>query len=66
MTTPDTPDVSIAFDTDDQFNQDATTATLPTTLPAAVPEVSAWQSLGMMPILGGILMIRQLRYQTHC
>jgi len=40
LTTPAAPDLSIAFATDEQFNQDAVTATLPTTTPAAVPEPS--------------------------
>ena len=47
LTTPAAPDLSIAFATDEQFNQDAVTATLPTTIPAAVPEASTAMSLGL-------------------
>lgn len=65
LTTPNAPDLSIAFATDEQFNQDATTATLPTTMPAAVPEVSTWQSLGIMVVLGGMLAFRRTQCQTR-
>ena len=53
LTTPAAPDLSIAFATDEQFNQDATIATLPTTIPAAVPEASTATSLslGILPLL---------------
>lgn len=50
LTTPAAPDLSIAFATDEQFNQDATTATLPTAI-AAAPEPSAlavWGSGGLL------------------
>jgi hypothetical protein len=56
LTTPAAPDQSIAFATDEQFNQDATTATLPTSIPL-VPEASTWQSLGALLLLGGFLSI---------
>ncbi len=52
LTTPAAPDLSIAFATDEQFNQDATIATLPTTVPAAVPESSPAVSLGLLLMLG--------------
>lgn len=51
LTTPDAPDLSIAFATDEQFNQDATTAMLPTSVPA-VPESSTIVSLGLLLALG--------------
>lgn len=59
LTTPAAPDLSTAFATDEQFNQDATSATLPTAVPAPVPEVSTWQSLGAFLLLGGMLAIRR-------
>ena len=53
LTTPAAPDLSIAFATDEQFNQDATIATLPTTTPAAVPEPSTITtfSIGALSLL---------------
>ena len=62
LTTAAAPDLSIAFATDEQFNQDATTATLPTTVPAAVPEASTAVSLGvgLLPLLA-FAVRRQLR-----
>ena len=53
LTTPAAPDLSIAFATDEQFNQDAVTATLPTTTPAAVPEPSTITtfSIGALSLL---------------
>lgn len=47
LTTPAVPDVSIAFATDKQFNQDATVATLPTSVPNPVPESSSALALGI-------------------
>lgn len=61
LTTPAAPDLSIAFATDEKFNQDATTATLPTSVPAPVPETSTWQSLGALLLLGGLLGLRRSR-----
>ena len=52
LTTPAAPDQSIAFATDEQFNQDSTLATLPTSIPAAVPEASTTVSLGLLLALG--------------
>lgn len=52
LTTPAAPDLSVAFATDEQFNQDATTAILPTTLPAAVPEFSTNRTLAAFLFLG--------------
>jgi len=62
LTTTAAPDLSIAFATDEQFNQDAATATLPTTVPAAVPEASTAVSLGvgLLPLLA-FAVRRQLR-----
>jgi len=62
LTTAAAPDLSIAFATDEQFNQDAATATLPTTVPAAVPEASTAVSLGvgLLPLLA-FAVRRQLR-----
>ena len=54
LTTPAAPDLSIAFATDEQFNQDANTATLPTQVPAAVPEASTFASFGALLFLGGV------------
>ena len=61
LTTPAAPDLSIAFAADERFNQDATTATLPTSVPAPVPEVTTWQSLGALLVLGGLLAVRRQR-----
>ena len=52
LTTLAAPNLSIAFVTDQQFNQDAATAILPTTLPAAVPEFSTNRTLAAFLFLG--------------
>jgi len=52
LTTPAAPNLSIAFATDEQFNQDAATAILPTTQPAAVPEFSTNRTLAVLLFLG--------------
>ena len=67
LTTAAAPDLSIAFATDEQFNQDATTATLPTTLPAAVPEASTAVSLGIgiLPLLL-VTVRRQVKRKVVC
>ena len=61
LTTSAAPNLSIASATDEQFNQDSTVAMLPTTAPAPVPEVSTWQSLGALLLLGGLLAVRRPR-----
>lgn len=61
LTTPAAPDSSIAFATDVQYNQDATLATLPTTVPAAVPEASTSASFGVLLLLGGVGVVARRR-----
>lgn len=65
LTTPAAPDLSIAFATDEQFSQDATIATLPTSVPAPVPEASTWQSMGALLLLGGLLAVRRPRVKRN-
>lgn len=65
LTTPAAPDLSIAFATDEQFNQDATTATLPTSVPAPVPEAGTRQTLGALLLLGGLLAVRRPRVKRN-
>ena len=51
LTTPLSPDLSLATAYDEQFNSDISLAILPVA-PAAVPEASTWQSLGSFLLLG--------------
>jgi len=64
LTTPAAPDVSIASVTDELFNQDATTAMLPTSAPAPVPEASTVLSLGLGMVGLGILAFRRRARQS--
>jgi len=65
LTTPAAPDSSIAFATDVQYNQDATLAILPTTVPAAVPEVSTFASFGALLFLGGAGVVARRRMRRR-
>ena len=53
LTSPAAPDLSIAFTTDEQYNQDANIVTLPTTVPA--PEPSAYLIVGLGTLLLGVM-----------
>lgn len=59
LTTAAAPDLSVAFATDEAFNQDANVATLPTTTPA--PEPGAWAVLGVGSLAIGLLTVRRRR-----
>ncbi len=60
LTTPAAPDQSIAFATDEQFNQDANIATLP----VATPEPSVWAVMGVGALAGGIMALRRRARQS--
>ena len=68
LTTPDAPGLSIATATDEQFNQDSSLATLPTTVaPAAVPEPSPLTlvSLGLAVLALPVMSARRRRTATR-